>query len=175
MSDMLTIGGKNFTSRLMTGTGKHRNTEDLLAALEGSQCEIITVAIGRLNLEDPNEKTLLDEIDWDKYTILPNTAGSATAEQAVMIARLARQVTGSNWIKVEVIPDPKYLLPDPIGTLEASKILIADGFTVLPYIAADVILAEHLQEAGCANVMPLGLPIGCGQGVKTRAAIEVII
>jgi thiazole synthase len=175
MSDMLTIGGKNFTSRLMTGTGKHRNTEDLLAALEGSQCEIITVAIGRLNLEDPNEKTLLDDIDWDKYTILPNTAGSATAEQAVMTARLARQVTGSNWVKVEVIPDPKYLLPDPIGTLEASKTLIDDGFTVLPYITADVILAERLQEAGCATVMPLGSPIGSGQGVKTREEIEIII
>jgi thiazole synthase len=173
--DKLTIGGIEFTSRLMTGTGKHRSTEDLLAALAGSQCEIITVAIGRLNLDDPGERTLLDEIDWDRYTILPNTAGSATVEQAVMTARLAREVTGSSWVKVEVIPDPKYLLPDPIGTLEASKILIDDGFTVLPYIHADAVLAERLQEIGCATVMPLGSPIGSGQGVKTREEIEIII
>ena len=167
MSDMLTIGGKNFSSRLMTGTGKHRNTEDLLAALEGSQCEIITVAIGRLNLEDPNEKTLLDEIDWDKYTILPNTAGSATAEQAVMIARLARQVTGSNWVKVEVIPDPKYLLPDPIGTLEASKILVDDGFTVLGCNGFDFAVFDF--EQGCRGVfLYLRAFFSSGSGVRRR-------
>ena len=175
MEDKLVIGGIEFSSRLMTGTGKHRTVEDLKSSIESSGCQIITVAIGRLNLDDPNEKTLLDEIDWNKYTILPNTAGSATAEQAVLTARLARQVTGSNWVKVEVIPDPKYLLPDPIGTLEASKTLVEDGFTVLPYINADVILAERLQEVGCATVMPLGSPIGSGQGVRTREEIEIII
>ncbi len=175
MEDKLVIGGIEFSSRLMTGTGKHRTVEDLNSSIESSGCQIITVAIGRLNLDDPNEKTLLDEIDWNKYTILPNTAGSATAEQAVLTARLARQVTGSDWVKVEVIPDPKYLLPDPIGTLEASKTLVEDGFTVLPYSHADVILAERLQEVGCATVMPLGSPIGSGQGVRTREEIEIII
>ncbi len=175
MEDKLVIGGKEFSSRLMTGTGKHRSVEDLKSSIEASGCEIITVAIGRLNLDDPNEKTILDHIDWDRYTILPNTAGSATAEQAVLTARLARQVTGSNWVKVEVMPDPKYLLPDPVGTLEACKTLIEDGFTVLPYIHADVILADRLQEIGCATVMPLGSPIGSGRGVHTGEEIEIII
>jgi thiazole synthase len=175
MSDKLVIGGQEFTSRLMTGTGKHRTTEDLQSAIASSETEIITVAIGRLNLADPNEKTLLDHIDWDKLTILPNTAGSATAEQAVLTARLAREVTGSNWVKVEVIPDPVYLLPDPIGTYEACKTLVADDFIVLPYIHADAVLAQRLQEAGCATVMPLGSPIGSGRGVHTLEEIQIII
>jgi len=175
MENKLVIGGIEFSSRLITGTGKHRSVEDLKSSIEASGTEIITVAIGRLNLDDPNEKTILDQIDWNKYTILPNTAGSATAEQAVLTARLARQVTGSDWVKVEVIPDPKYLLPDPVGTLEACKTLIEDGFTVLPYIHADVILADRLQDIGCATVMPLGSPIGSGQGVRTREEIEIII
>lgn len=175
MEDALIIGGKKFSSRLMTGTGKHRSTEELLASVEASGCEIITVAIRRLNLDDPNEKTLLDHLDWDKYQILPNTAGCRTAEEAIFTARLAREVTGSDWIKVEVIPDPKYLLPDPIGTLEASEKLIAEGFTVLPYIHADPVLARRLEEAGCATVMPLGSPIGSGRGVFTSEEIQIII
>lgn len=175
MNDPLTIAGKKFSSRLMTGTGKHRSTEELLASVEASGCEIITVAIRRLNLDDPNEKTLLDHLDWDKYQILPNTAGCRTAEEAIFTARLAREVTGSDWIKVEVIPDPKYLLPDPIGTLEASEKLIAEGFTVLPYIHADPVLARRLEEAGCATVMPLGSPIGSGRGVFTSEEIQIII
>ena len=175
MSDELVIAGKSFTSRLLTGTGKHRSSEDLKAAIERSGTQIITVAIGRLNLDDPNEKTLLDEIDWDKYQVLPNTAGSKTAEQAVWTAKLAREVTGSDWIKLEVIPDPKYLLPDPVGTYEAAKTLIAEGFTVLPYIHADPVLAMRLEEIGCATVMPLGSPIGSGRGVQTTEEIEIII
>ena len=175
MNDPLIIGGKKFSSRLMTGTGKHRSTEELLASVEASGCEIITVAIRRLNLDDPNETTLLDHLDWDRYQILPNTAGCRTAEEAIFTARLAREVTGSDWIKVEVIPDPKYLLPDPIGTLEASEKLIAEGFTVLPYIHADPILARRLEEAGCATVMPLGSPIGSGRGVFTSEEIQIII
>ena len=175
MNDPLTIAGKKFSSRLMTGTGKHRSTEELLASVEASGCEIITVAIRRLNLDDPNEKTLLDHLDWDRYQILPNTAGCRTAEEAIFTARLAREVTGSDWIKVEVIPDPKYLLPDPIGTLEASEKLIAEGFTVLPYIHADPVLARRLEEAGCATVMPLGSPIGSGRGVFTSEEIQIII
>ena len=175
MDDPLIIGGKEFSSRLMTGTGKHRSTEEMLASAEASGCEIITVAIRRLNLDDPNEKTLLDHLDWDRYQILPNTAGCRTSEEAVFTAKLAREVTGSDWIKVEVIPDPKYLLPDPIGTLEASEKLIAEGFTVLPYIHADPILARRLEEAGCATVMPLGSPIGSGRGVFTSEEIQIII
>ena len=175
MSDELVIAGKTFKSRLMTGTGKHRSVEDLLAAVEQSGTEIITVAIRRLNLDDPSEKTLLDHLDWDRYQILPNTAGSKTAEEAVFTAQMAREVTGSNWIKVEVIPDARYLLPDPVGTLEASKTLIDDGFVVLPYINADPVLATRLEDIGCSTVMPLGSPIGSGQGVLTREEIGIII
>ena len=173
--DPLVIAGKKFRSRLMTGTGKHRSMEDLAAAVKASGTEIITVAIRRLNLDNPNEKTVLDYIDWDRYQILPNTAGCKTAEEAVFTARLAREVTGSNWIKVEVIPEPKYLLPDPIGTFEACQKLIKDGFVVLPYIHADPVLARRLEDLGCATVMPLGSPIGSGQGVQTAEEIAIII
>lgn len=175
MGDQLTIAGKTFNSRLMTGTGKHRNVEDLIASIEKSGTEIITVAIRRLNLDDPNEKTLLDYVDWDKYQILPNTAGSKTASEAVFTAQLAREVTGSNWIKIEVIPDSTYLLPDPIGTLEASEELVKDGFTVLPYMGADPELARRLEGVGCSTVMPLGSPIGSGRGVLTKEEISIII
>ncbi len=175
MDDKLIIGGDSFSSRLITGTGKHRTPEDAVAATEASGTEIVTVAIRRLNLDDPTEKTILDYLDWDRYTILPNTAGCRTADEAVFTAQLAREVTSSNWIKVEVIPDAKYLLPDPLGTFEACERLIDDGFTVLPYIHADPVLAERLQEIGCAAVMPLGSPIGSGQGVLTREEIALII
>ncbi|MBI4498526.1 MAG: thiazole synthase [Chloroflexi bacterium] len=173
--DGLIIAGKRFRSRLMVGTGKHRTPEEMLASLEASGAEIVTVAIRRLNLDNPNQKTLIDEIDWSRYTILPNTAGCQTAEEALFTARLARQLTGSTWIKLEVIPNPRYLLPDPIGTLEAAKALIAEGFTVLPYIHADPILAKRLEEIGCATVMPLGSPIGSGQGILTADEIKIII
>jgi thiazole synthase len=173
--DTLTIGGKQFRSRLMVGTGKWRSTEEMLNAFEAAGAEIVTVAIRRLNLDNPSEKTLLDYIDWNRYTILPNTAGSRTVEEALFTARLARQVTGSDWIKLEVIPDPKYLLPDPAGTLEAARVLVDEGFTVLPYIHADPILARHLQDIGCATVMPLGSPIGSGRGVFTLEEIQIII
>jgi len=173
--DYLEIAGKKFRSRLIVGTGKYRSTEEMLGAFEAAEAEIVTVAIRRLNLDNPNEKTLLDYIDWSRYTILPNTAGCRTVEEALFTARLARQVTGSDWIKVEVIPDPKYLLPDPVGTLEAARTLVDEGFTVLPYIHADPILARLLQEIGCATVMPLGSPIGSGRGVFTIEEIQIII
>ena len=175
MDDVLTIAGKRFSSRLMLGTGKYGSMEEQNAAIKASGCEIITVAIRRLNLDNPNEKTLLDYIDWDRYQILPNTAGARTVEEAVFTARLARELTGSNWLKLEVQPDLKSLLPDPIGTLRAAEQLIAEGFVVLPYIHADPILAKHLEEAGCATVMPLGSPIGSGQGILTREEIQLII
>jgi thiazole synthase len=175
VEDYLEIAGKRFRSRLMVGTGKYRSTEEMLGAFEAADAEIVTVAIRRLNLDNPNEKTLLDYIDWSRYTILPNTAGCRTVEEALFTARLARQVTGSDWIKLEVIPDPKYLLPDPTGTLEAAHTLVDEGFTVLPYIHADPILARRLQEIGCATVMPLGSPIGSGRGVFTLEEIQIII
>ena len=173
--DPLVIAGKKFSSRLMTGTGKHRSAQQLLDSVVASGTEIITVAIGRLNLDDPNEETLLDVLDWSKYQILPNTAGARTADQAVGIARLAREVTGSDWVKLEVIPEPAHLLPDPVGSYEAAKMLLSEGFTVLPYIHADPVLAMKLEDLGCATVMPLGSPIGSGRGVHTAEEISIII
>jgi len=175
MEDELVIADKRFKSRLMLGTGKYRTPEEMLASLEASGAEIVTVAIRRLDLDDPTKKTLLDYVDWSKYTILPNTAGCQTVEEALMTARLGREVTGSDWVKLEVIPDPKYLLPDPIGTLEAARILLDEGFVVLPYIHADPILARRLEEIGCATVMPLGSAIGSGQGILTLDEIKIII
>ncbi|MSQ14588.1 MAG: thiazole synthase [Dehalococcoidia bacterium] len=175
MDDHLTIAGKTFRSRLIVGTGKYRTMEEMVAAIEASGAEMVTVALRRLDLDNPNEKTILDYIDWNKYAILPNTAGSRTAEEAIFTARLARSMGLSDWIKVEVIPDPKYLLPDPIGTLEACRTLVDEGFVVLPYIHADPILARRLQEIGCATVMPLGSPIGSGRGIFTLEEIQIII
>lgn len=175
MNDELIIAGKKFKSRLMLGTGKYASPEQTVAALEAGQPDIVTVAIRRLDLDNPNKKTELDYIDWNRYTILPNTAGCKTAEEAIFTARLARELTGSNWVKLEVIPDPKYLLPDPIGTIEAAKTLIDEGFIVLPYIHADPILAKRLEDLGCATVMPLGSAIGSGQGILTLEEIQIII
>ena len=175
MDDILNIGGKSVKSRLMVGTGRHRSNDDLVNSVEASGTEIITVAIGRLDLNNPNEKTILDHFDWTKYNILPNTAGSKTAEDAVTIARLSKAMNLSDWIKLEVIPDPKYLLPDPIGTLKAAEILVSEGFKVLPYIHADPVLAKQLEEIGCATVMPLGSAIGSGQGIHTKEEIAIII
>ncbi len=175
IDEPLVIAGKEFRSRLILGTGRYRTMEEQAAAIEASGAEMITVAIRRLDLTDPQKKTLLDYIDWSKYTILPNTAGCRNVEEAVFTARLAREVTGSNWIKLEVQPDPASLLPDPIGTLQAAQELIRDGFVVLPYIHADPILAMRLEDIGCATVMPLGSPIGSGQGILTREEIQIII
>ena len=171
----LTIAGKTFGSRLMVGTGKYRNSVEMNAAFEASGAEIITVALRRIDFDDPASRSVLDDVDWKRYTILPNTAGCATADEAIRIARMVRAMELSNWIKLEVIPDPKYLLPDPIGTLEAAKVLIDEGFVVLPYIGADPILARRLEELGTATVMPLGSPIGSGQGILNREAIKIIV
>jgi len=174
-NDDLVIAGKRFRSRLMLGTGKYASPEECVAALDASGAEIVTVAVRRLDLDNPNARTELDYIDWQRYTILPNTAGSTSAEEAVFTARLARELTGSNWVKLEVIPDPRYLLPDPIGTLQAAETLVKDGFVVLPYIHADPVLARRLEELGCATVMPLGSPIGSGRGIFTLEEIQIII
>src|SRR5687768_9110366 len=174
-TDPLIIAGKEFRSRLIMGSGKFPDPETMTAAYEAGGTEMVTVALRRLNLDDPNEKTLLDHIDWSRYAILPNTAGARTAEEAVHTARLARAMGLSDWIKVEVIPDPKYLLPDPVGTLEACKTLVREGFIVLPYINDDPVLARQLEDAGCATVMPLASPIGSGQGMVNFRQIEIII
>ena len=175
MSDELVIGGKTFNSRLIIGTGRYRTMEEMVAAVEASGTEIITVAIRRLDLDDPTSKTLLDYIDWNRYQILPNTAGCASVEEAMFVARLGREVGQTDFVKLEVIPDPKYLFPDGAATLEAARRLVAEGFVVMPYIHADPVLAKNLEDAGCATVMPLGSAIGSGQGIHTSEEIRIII
>lgn len=172
---VLKIADKEFSSRFMIGTGKYPDFEIMEKAHRASGAEIVTVAIRRVDIGAPGHVGLMDHIDLNKYWILPNTAGCATAEEAIRIAHLSRAMGINNWIKLEVIPDPKYLLPDPIATFEAAKILVEEGFVVLPYINADPILAKRLEEIGCATVMPLASPIGSGQGVRTLDNIKVII
>jgi len=175
MSDELVIAGKTFQSRLILGTGRYRSMEDMVRAVEASGTGMITVAIRRLDLDDPSKKTILDYIDWNRFQILPNTAGCATVEEALFVARLGREVGKTDFVKLEVIPDPKYLFPDGAATLEAARLLVAEGFTVLPYIHADPTLAKALEEAGCATVMPLGSAIGSGQGIHTIEELKIII
>jgi len=171
----LRIAGKEFSSRLILGTGKYRNSAEMLAAFEAAGAQMITVALRRIDFDDPASRSILEDVDWSKYTILPNTAGCQTADEAIRVARLARSMGLSGWIKLEVIPDAKYLLPDPIGTLEAAEKLVKEGFTVLPYINADPVLARRLEEVGTATVMPLASPIGSGQGLPDYRQIEIII
>ncbi|TMD54597.1 MAG: thiazole synthase [Chloroflexi bacterium] len=173
--DRLVIAGQELRSRLFLGTGKYRTEEEMLSSLEASGCELVTVALRRLDLDDPSKRTILDAVDWKRYRILPNTAGCQTAEEAIRIARLARSMGLSDWVKLEVIPDPRYLLPDPEETLKAARILVKENFAVLPYINADPILARKLEEIGTVTVMPLGSPIGSGQGLQTLAQIRLII
>jgi thiazole synthase len=172
--DDLIIAGRRFKSRLMVGTGKFASNEAMVAAMEGSGCEIVTVALRRVDIENPGD-SLLSHIDRSRYLLLPNTSGARDAEEAVRLARLARAAGCEPWVKLEVTPDPYYLLPDPIETLKAAEILVKEGFTVLPYINADPVLAKHLQEAGTATVMPLGAPIGTNKGVRTADSIAIII
>ncbi len=175
MADDLVIAGKTFKSRLIVGTGRYRTMEDMVQAIEASGTELVTVAIRRLDLDDPSQKTILDYIDWTKVNILPNTAGCATMEEALFVARLGREVAKTDFVKLEVIPDARYLFPDPSATLETAKQLVAEGFIVLPYIHADPVLAKNLEEVGCATVMPLGSAIGSGQGIHTVEEIRIII
>ena len=174
-TDPLVIAGREFSSRLFLGTGKYRTNQEMLSALEASGAELVTVALRRIDQDDPSKKTILDVIDWQRYRILPNTAGCQTAEEAIRIARLARSMGLSDWVKLEVIPDPRYLLPDPEETLKAARVLVAEGFQVLPYINADPVLAKKLEELGTVTVMPLGSPIGSGQGLQTLEQIRIII
>lgn len=180
--DKLKIGSKSFNSRLMLGTGKYRTIKDALDSIEKSECEIVTVAIRRLpaNLKNDNT-TFLTSLNWNKLWLLPNTAGAQTAEEAIRMAFLGHELAcqlgqpENFFVKLEVISDPKYLLPDPIGTLKAAEFLVNKGFTVLPYINADPMLALHLEDLGCATVMPLGSPIGSGQGLNNLSNIKIII
>jgi len=172
--DELIIAGRRFRSRLLVGTGKFASNEAMLAAMENSGCEIVTVALRRVDIGNPQDD-MLSYIDRNKYLLLPNTSGARDADEAVRLARLARAAGCEPWVKLEVTPDPYYLLPDPIETLKAAEILVKDGFTVLPYINADPVLAKHLQEAGTATVMPLGAPIGTNKGLRTRDSIAIII
>src|SRR6187431_3071333 len=176
-TSLLTIAGRSFKSRLLTGTGKFASPELMRDALEASGCEIVTVALRRADLSGKGDPfaNILEYIDPKKYLLLPNTSGANTAEEAVRLARLAVTAGLPNWVKLEIHPDPRYLLPDPIETLKAAEILVKEGFTVLPYINADPVLAKRLQDVGTATVMPLGSPIGSNQGIQTRAQIEIII
>ena len=177
----LIIAGKSFKSRLMTGTGKYRNIQEMQQSVTASGCQIVTVAVRRVQTNAPGHEGLAEALDWSKIWMLPNTAGCQTAEEAIRVARLGREMAkllgqeDNNFVKLEVIPDAKYLLPDPIGTLQAAEQLVKEGFAVLPYINADPMLAKRLEEVGCATVMPLAAPIGSGQGLKTTANIQIII
>jgi thiazole synthase len=182
--DTLQIGPHEFSSRLIVGTGKYPSIEVMQAAHVASGAQMVTVAIRRIHLDDPSGKTMLDYLDTATYKILPNTAGCRTAKEAIVTAQLAREATGSDLIKVEVIGDADTLYPDTQGTIEASRELVAQGFTVLPYIGDDPVACMKLEEAGCAAVMPLAAPIGSGLGVcnpysiriiKERASIPVIV
>jgi len=172
--DKLTIAGKTLDSRLLVGTGKFTAPEVMAQALAASEADIVTVALRRVDIDNAEDDTLR-HIDRERFLLLPNTSGARSAEEAVRLSRLARAATGIDWVKLEVTPDPYYLLPDPIETLKAAETLVQDGFVVLPYINADPILAKRLADLGTATVMPLGSPIGSNQGLKTRAALEIII
>ena len=169
----LVIAGRQFTSRLFVGTGKYPSPGVLSESLAASGCELVTVALRRVNFSEPDPT--LSAIDFKKYLVVPNTSGAKNAEEAVRLARLSRAASGLAWIKLEVTPDPVYLLPDPVDTLKAAEILVKEGFTVLPYMHADPTLAKRLEEAGCAAVMPLGSPIGSARGIKTEEFIRIII
>ncbi|MFH0702907.1 MAG: thiazole synthase [bacterium] len=171
----LTIAGKTFKSRLLIGTGKFKDFETMRQAHIASGAEIVTVAIRRVDIGAIGHVGLMNYIDTKRFWILPNTAGCQSVDEAIRVARLGKAMGINNWVKLEVIPDPKYLLPDPIATIEAAKRLIEEDFVVLPYINADPLLAKRLEEIGCATVMPLASPIGTGQGVKNAANIKIII
>jgi thiazole synthase len=180
--DKLKIADKTFNSRLMLGTGKYKTVNDTIRSISTSECEIVTVAVRRLptNLNNDNA-SFLNSLDWNKLWLLPNTAGSQTAEEAIRMAFLGHELAcqigqeDNFFVKLEVISDPKYLLPDPIGTLKAAEFLVKKGFIVLPYINSDPMLALHLEDLGCATVMPLGSPIGSGQGLNNLTNLRIII
>ena len=172
----LVIAGHVFTSRLFIGTGKFGSHYTMRQAIEASGCELVTVALRRVDLDkNPAGDPLISLLDPAKTVIVPNTSGARTADEAVRVARLARAAGGFDWVKLELTPNPRHLLPDPIETLKAAETLVSEGFTVLPYINADPVLAKRLEEAGAAAVMPLAAPIGTNLGLRTRDMIEIIV
>ena len=173
----LSIAGRIFRSRLILGTGKFSSPEAMRGVLEASGAEIVTVALRRADLSGQKDPfaNILEYIDTSRFLLLPNTSGAMNAEEAVRLARLAAAAGLPRWIKLEIHPDPRYLLPDPVETLKAAELLVKEGFTVLPYINADPVLAKRLQDAGTATVMPLGSPIGSNRGIQTRDQIRIII
>ena len=171
----LTIAGREFRSRLILGTGKYKDAETMVQALEASGTEMVTVALRRVNLDELGKGSLIDRIDAKKYLLLPNTAGCYTADEAIRTARLARELGGWEWVKLEVIGDPKTLFPDTEQTLRAAEVLLKDGFIVLPYTNDDPIVARKLQEIGCPAVMPLAAPIGSGMGIRNRANLAIVL
>ena len=175
ISDPLVIAGRTFHSRLVIGTGKFPSTESLRLVIEAAEAEIVTVALRRVDLNNPEDQGILPAIDPERQLILANTSGARNAEEAVRLAKHARAAGLEPWVKLEVTPEPRYLLPDPVESLKAAEILVREGFVVLPYIQADPILAKRMEEIGTATVMPLGAPIGSNRGVKTRDMIRIII
>ena len=174
--DKFTLGPRDFSSRLILGSGKFASPELVGESIQAAESEMITVALRRVDFnEELATQDPIKAIDREKTLLLPNTAGARSAKEAVHLAQLARELGGGSWLKLEVTPEPRYLLPDPIETLKAATELVQDGFIVLPYIHADPVLALRLQDAGCAAVMPLGSPIGSRQGLVTAASISVII
>ena len=175
MKDPFILAGREYQSRLIVGTGKYKDFAENKRAVEASGAEIVTVAVRRVNITDPNKENLLDYIDPKKYTILPNTAGCYTAEEAVRTCRLAREAGIGKLVKLEVIGDQRTLFPDIPGTLEAAKILVEEGFVVLPYILDDPISCKKLEDIGCAAVMPLAAPIGSGLGIRNPYNLRIIL
>ena len=175
MADTFELAGRHYTSRLIVGTGKYASFAETRRAVDAAGAEIVTVAVRRVNITDPGKENLLDHLPLDRFTILPNTAGCYTAEEAIRTARLAREAGVGNLVKIEVIGDEKTLFPDVAATIEASRVLVNEGFVVLPYVTDDPVACKKLEDIGCAAVMPLAAPIGSGLGVQNPVNIRLIV
>lgn len=174
-NDILNIGGREFTSRLFVGTGKFSSSQTMLDAIIASESQMITVAMKRVNMMNEATDEMLTHINLEKVQLLPNTSGVRTSDEAVLAAEMSREIFKTEFIKLEIHPDPKYLIPDPIETLKATEILASKGFIVLPYIQADPVLCKRLEDVGASAVMPLGAPIGTNKGLLTKDLLEIII
>jgi thiazole synthase len=175
VSDTFQIGGRSYTSRLIVGTGKYADFPETRRAIDASGAEMVTVAVRRVNITDPGQENLLDHLDLERITILPNTAGCYTAAEAIRTSRLAREAGVGDLVKLEVIGDPHNLFPDVEATLEAARVLVKEGFVVLPYVTDDPITCKKLEDLGCAAVMPLAAPIGSGLGIRNPYNIRIIL
>jgi len=175
MTDELILGRHRFASRLILGTGKFADAETMTAAVKASGAQLVTVALRRFNRERPEDDLMAPLAELNDVTLMPNTSGALTAREALKAAILARELCGSSIVKLEIHPNPHHLLPDPIETFEAARLLVAEDFDVMPYIPADPVLARRLEDAGCVSVMPLGAPIGTGQGLSTRGMLRTIV